>query len=63
MVHIFLFLFNFLLFFILSPGILLRLPKNGSKYTVAAVHGLVFAIAFSLFYNILLKIASSYGIM
>ena len=35
------------LFFVLSPGVLLRLPKNGSKFTVAGVHALVFgAVAF-----------------
>ena len=33
-----------LLFFILSPNVLLRLPPNGGKLTVAAVHALVFAI-------------------
>ena len=35
------------LFFVLSPGVLLRLPKNGSKFAVAGVHALVFgAVAF-----------------
>jgi len=32
------------LFFILSPGILTRIPKNGSKYLVALVHSIIFAI-------------------
>jgi len=32
------------LFFILSPNILLRLPKNGDKYLVALVHSIIFAI-------------------
>jgi hypothetical protein len=41
-------LFSALLFFVLSPGILLRLPKNGDKYTVAGVHALVFALVFGL---------------
>jgi len=35
-------LFSGILFFILTPNILLRLPKNGSKFTVAAVHAVVF---------------------
>lgn len=35
-------LFSAILFFILSPNVLLRLPKNGSKFTVAAVHAVVF---------------------
>jgi hypothetical protein len=32
------------LFFVLSPGILLRLPPNGSKYVVALVHSIVFGL-------------------
>ena len=31
------------LFFALTPGVLLSLPKGGSKLTVAAVHAVVFA--------------------
>jgi hypothetical protein len=37
------FLLPAILFFVLTPGILLRLPKNGNKYTVAAVHAFVFS--------------------
>lgn len=33
------------LFVALTPGVLLTLPKNGSKLTVAAVHGAVFVLA------------------
>lgn len=32
------------LFFILTPAVLLRIPKNGSKYKVAGVHAVVFAL-------------------
>jgi len=35
-----------LLFFALTPGVLLSLPKKGSRMTKAAVHGVVFAIVF-----------------
>lgn len=38
--------FGAILFFLLSPGILLRLPSNGSKMTVALVHALVFGLVF-----------------
>jgi hypothetical protein len=31
------------LFFVLTPGILVSLPKGGSKVTVAATHALIFA--------------------
>lgn len=33
-----------LLFFVLTPGILLSLPPGGSKWTVAAVHAVVFTL-------------------
>jgi hypothetical protein len=33
-----------LLFFVLTPGILLRLPNKGSKYVVAGVHAVVFGL-------------------
>ena len=35
-----------LLFFALTPGVLLSLPKKGSLKTKAAVHGVVFAVVF-----------------
>jgi hypothetical protein len=35
-----------LLFFILTPAVLVRLPPKGGKYTVAAFHALVFALIF-----------------
>jgi hypothetical protein len=36
------------LFFVLTPGVLVRLPPNGSKMAVAAVHALVFALVYQL---------------
>lgn len=36
--------FSVILFFLLTPGILVSLPPNGSKYTVAFVHALVFGL-------------------
>jgi hypothetical protein len=38
------FLYSALLFFLLTPGILVTLPKGGSKTVVAATHALVFAV-------------------
>jgi hypothetical protein len=35
-----------LLFVLLTPGVLLRLPPKGSLLTVAIVHGLVFALIY-----------------
>ena len=36
-------LFVIVLFVVLTPNVLLRLPPKGGKWTVAIVHGLVFA--------------------
>ena len=38
------FLFVTTLFFVLTPGIVLTLPPKSSKYIVAIVHGIVFAL-------------------
>jgi hypothetical protein len=37
-----------LLFVLLTPGILVHLPKNGSKWTVAIVHAAVFGLVYFL---------------
>ena len=44
-------LFTVLLFYVLTPGIFLSLPKGGSKYMVAMVHALVFTLIFGLTQN------------
>jgi len=44
-----------ILFFILTPSILLRLPPKGNKYTVALVHAIVFAIVFHFTYKFVWK--------
>ena len=41
--NLFLSFFYGFLFFLLTPNILLHLPKNGSKYTVAIVHACIFS--------------------
>jgi len=43
------------LFFILTPSVLLRLPPKGNKYTVALVHAIVFAIVFHFTYKFVWK--------
>ena len=40
----FLLIYTALLFFLLSPNVLLRLPSNGNKYVVAIVHSIVFVL-------------------
>jgi len=41
------FIYAFLLFFVLTPGVLVYLPPKSSKMIVAAVHALVFAIVWT----------------
>ena len=50
-------LYTALLFFVLTPGILLSLPPGGSKMVVALVHALVFALVFHLTHNIVLQVS------
>jgi hypothetical protein len=39
-------IYSAILFFLLTPAILLRLPNGGNKYVVAGVHAIVFALLF-----------------
>jgi hypothetical protein len=48
MFHLYMSLFVALLFFVLTPGILLSLPAGGSKKMVAATHAVVFALVYHL---------------
>jgi hypothetical protein len=51
-----------LLFLVLTPGVLLRLPPNGSKMTVAVTHGVVFAVVWYFTHKMVLR-ASYEGFM
>ncbi len=46
-----------LLFVLLTPGVLIKLPPKGSLLTVAIVHGLVFALVFHLTCRAVYKIS------
>jgi hypothetical protein len=39
------------LFYVLTPGIIVRIPEKGSKMLVAAVHAVVFAVVYSFTYR------------
>ena len=41
-------IFAALLFFVLTPGVLVTIPAGGSRTTVALVHAVVFALVWSL---------------
>jgi hypothetical protein len=44
-----------LLFFVLTPSVLIRLPTNGNKYIVAALHSIIFALIFHFTHNFIWK--------
>lgn len=58
--EIIMFFVSALLSYLLSPGILLTLPRGGSKHTVAATHALLFAVFYYLLQNVILHIESRY---
>ena len=46
MLHLVFTLFLAVLFFVLTPGVLLSIPKTGSLQKKAAVHAVVFGVIF-----------------
>jgi len=60
MMHILMSVYIALLFVLLTPGILLRLPPGGSKLTVAVVHGIVFAIVTHFSYRTVQRYIGAY---
>ena len=44
--RMFMILFVTVLFVLLTPGLLVSLPKGGDKWTVALVHALLFALIY-----------------
>jgi hypothetical protein len=51
-----------LLFFLLSPNVLVRLPPNGNKMTVAATHALIFGVIVYLTTKMVWKLSMRMGI-
>ena len=50
-----------ILFFVLTPAVLVRLPPKGGKFTVAAVHALVFALVFHFTHKLVWKLSMGLG--
>ena len=44
------------LFFVLTPGVLVSLPPGGSKLTVAIVHAVVFALVYHFNHKVVLRL-------
>jgi len=51
-----------ILFFVLTPAVLVRLPQKGGKYTVAAVHALVFALIFHFTHKFVWQLSMGMGL-
>jgi len=47
--------FAALLFFVLTPGVVLSLPSGGSKMTVALTHAVVFGVVWMLTHKLVWK--------
>lgn len=52
-------IYTLILFVLLTPAIIVRLPQNGNKWTVAFVHGLIFTLIFHLTHNFILKFSNT----
>jgi hypothetical protein len=52
-------LYAAILFFVLVPGVLLSIPRRGSKLTVAAVHALVFGIIYHFTHKLVWRLGVS----
>ena len=59
MYHLFMFLYTAVLFYVLTPGILLSLPPKGSKMLVAATHAVVFALVYKFTYKAAYRLSMS----
>jgi hypothetical protein len=50
-----------ILFFVLTPAVLVRLPPKGSKFTVAAVHAVIFALIFHFTHKLVWQLSMGMG--
>jgi len=49
------------LFFILTPGVLLRLPSGSSRMVVAATHAVVFALVYHFTHNMVWNLTEGFS--
>ena len=47
------------LFFLLTPGVLVSLPPGGSRTTVALTHAVVFAVVWMLSHRVVLRMVGN----
>jgi len=58
--HWLMIVYTVLLFVLLTPAILVRLPPNGNKWTVAFVHGLIFALIYYFTHNFIMNLSARF---
>jgi hypothetical protein len=57
--NLIMFVVSAVLFFLLTPGIILSLPPHGSKMVVAATHAIVFGAVWTVSHRMLMGLAGS----
>ena len=57
--HLIMFVYVFLLFFVLTPGVLVYLPPKAGKMVTAATHALIFALIWTLTHKMVWRLSSS----
>jgi len=55
--NVVMFVYVAVLFFVLTPGVLLSLPPKSGKFVVAATHAVVFAIVYHLTNRMVLRLS------
>jgi len=53
------FVYVFLLFFVLTPGVLVYLPPKSSKMVTAATHALIFALVWTFTHKMVWRLTHS----
>ena len=53
--------YSAILFFVLTPGVLVSLPPRGSKLVVAGVHALVFALIYHFTHKLVWRFSMREG--
>ena len=56
-------LYAAILFFTLIPGVLIKLPSNGKKFTIIAVHTLIFTFIFFFTHKIVEQLSKNIPII
>ena len=56
MIHLYIFIFSTLLYYVLTPGILITIPQKSSKKVVALVHALLYSTIWYFTYKIVFNI-------